>query len=101
MVVHICLNFSVRSVLFSTAFPSFLDEEEKLCALVAVGASKEKVWRESEWRGDMLLTLRHVLEELLLNRKQIDKSQKQQQKRTAKQIEEIKRMVKWWACKCE
>jgi len=43
----------------------------------------------------MLLTLRHVLEELLLNRKQIDKSQKQQQKRTAKQIEEIKRMVKW------
>lgn len=35
------------------------------------------------------------------NRKQIDKSQKQQQKRTAKQIEEIKRMVKWRACKCE
>lgn len=38
----------------------------------------------------MLLTLRHVLAELLRDCKQIDKSRKQQQKRSAKQLRKCK-----------
>lgn len=95
-------HFSVRCVLFWAAFPSHSIKEEKLGALVAWVLLKrkceEKVIKVAERHA---LDLRHVLMELYRNRKQIDKSQKQQQKRTAKQIEEIKRMVKWRACKCE